>query len=71
LLLTAIRQAGSADPAAVLDALASIRRFDGVTGQLGYPAGSQIPVKAVTLLEIKGGDYRLVQQLLPAKTPAP
>ena len=71
LLLTAIRQAGSADPASVLDALASIRSFDGVTGQLGYPAGSQIPVKAVTLLEIQGGAYRLVQQLLPAKTPAP
>jgi branched-chain amino acid transport system substrate-binding protein len=71
LLITAIRRAGSADPQAVRNALAGIRRFDGVTGQLGYPAASRIPVKAVTLLRIEGGGYRLVQQLMPSKTPAP
>ncbi len=71
LLLTAVRQAGSSDPDAVHAALADIRSFDGVTGQLGYPDKSRIPVKAVTILEIKRGAYKLIQQLLPAATPAP
>ena len=71
LLITAIRHAASTDPEEVRNALASIREFDGVTGQLGYPADSRIPLKAVTLLGVEGGGYRLVQQLVPAKTPAP
>ena len=70
LLITAIRHAGSTDPAAVLSALAAIRGFDGVTGELSYPADSRIPVKAVTILKVEGGGYRLVQQLIPHKTPA-
>jgi branched-chain amino acid transport system substrate-binding protein len=71
LLITAIRDAGSADPAAVRKALAGIRGFDGVTGRLSYPADSRIPLKAVTLLAVKGGGYKLVRQLMPNKTPAP
>jgi branched-chain amino acid transport system substrate-binding protein len=71
LLLTAIRNAGSIDPEEVRSALAGVRGFDGVTGRLGYPDDSRIPVKAVTLLEIEGGNYRLVQKRMPHKTPAP
>ena len=71
LLLTAIRLAGSTNPEAVRNGLASIREFDGVTGQLGYQADSQIPVKSVTLLGIQGGAYKLVKQLMPERTPTP
>ena len=71
LLITAIRHAASTDPEAVRNALAGIREFDGVTGQLGYPADSRIPLKAVTLLGVEGGGYKLVQQRMPVKTPAP
>ncbi|UCG12014.1 MAG: ABC transporter substrate-binding protein [Deltaproteobacteria bacterium] len=71
LLLTAISHAGSTDPEAVRNALASIREFDAVTGQLGYQADSRIPVKSVTLLGVEGGAYKLVKQLMPDQTPAP
>jgi hypothetical protein len=38
---------------------------------LSYAGDSRIPVKAVTILGIEGGGYKLVQQLMPHKTPAP
>ena len=49
LLATAIRRAGSIDPAAVRNALAGIEAFTGVTGTLYYPPGSRIPVKSVSV----------------------
>jgi len=42
-----------------------------VPSSMGYPDKSRIPIKAVTILEIMRGAYRLIQQLLPAATPGP
>jgi len=71
LLLHAIAAAGSDEPAAVRQALAAVQDFEGVTGTLGYPDGSQIPRKAVSVLEVAGGTTRLARQLVPAVVPEP
>jgi branched-chain amino acid transport system substrate-binding protein len=71
LLMTAVAEAGSSDPDDVRQALSGIRRFQGVTGIISYPAGSRIPSKSVTILQIEQGQRRLVSQLLPARVPSP
>lgn len=71
LLIMAISEAGSPDPAKVLDALAGIREFEGVTGTMGYTPDNRIPRKSVTILQIEGGKRKLVRQLLPERVPPP
>lgn len=71
LIMAAVAKAGSASPDDVRRALSGIRQFQGVTGTISYPAGSRIPSKSVTILEIKQGRRRLVRNLLPAKVPSP
>jgi branched-chain amino acid transport system substrate-binding protein len=71
LLATAIREAGSIDPAAVREALAGIQDFTGVTGTMHYPPGSRIPVKSVSVLQIQQGNVTLLRQLTPEQVPAP
>jgi branched-chain amino acid transport system substrate-binding protein len=71
LLLDAIERAGSEDAVAVRRALAQTRGFDGVTGSISYAAGSRIPSKSVTILEIDRGSRRFVEQLVPARVPPP
>jgi len=71
LLMAAIAEAGSPEPADVLEALAGIRQFEGVTGTMGYAPGSRIPRKSVTILQIEGGNCKLVRQLLPERVPPP
>ena len=71
LLMMAISEAGSPDPAKVLDALAGIREFEGVTGTMGYTPDNRIPRKSVTILQIEGGKRKLVRQLLPERVPPP
>ena len=71
LLLAAIGQAETPDPEDVRKALAGIRRFKGITGTIGYSAGSRIPSKSVTILQVERGRLKLVRQLLPARVPPP
>ena len=71
LLAAAIARAQSADPAAVLEALAGIKRFEGVTGVIGYAAGSRIPRKSVSILRVQRGRLSLAQQMMPTKVPPP
>jgi branched-chain amino acid transport system substrate-binding protein len=71
LLMAAIRQAGSTDPAAVRQALGAIREFTGVTGTMRYPQGSRIPVKSVSVLQILDGAPVLFKVLVPEQVPAP
>jgi branched-chain amino acid transport system substrate-binding protein len=71
LLSAAITQAKSAEPAAALEALAGIERFEGVTGVIGYAAGSRVPRKSVSILRVERGRLSLAQQILPAKVPPP
>ena len=71
LITAAVAEAGSTDPDDVRRALSGIRGFQGVTGTISYTAGSRIPSKSVTILEIQQGRRRLVRNLLPAKVPSP
>jgi branched-chain amino acid transport system substrate-binding protein len=71
LLAAAIARAKSAAPDAVLDGLAGIKRFQGVTGVIGYISGGRIPTKSVSILRIEGSRRSLARQMVPAKVPPP
>ena len=71
LLMSAIRAAGSADPADVLQALGDIRDFTGVTGSLHYPQDSRIPTKSVSVLRIQDGASAFFRTLVPERVPPP
>ena len=71
LLIKARRIAGSNDPDEVRNALASIRNFEGITGTISFGAGSQIPNKSVTILEVKDGATALAAEVVPVNVPAP
>jgi branched-chain amino acid transport system substrate-binding protein len=55
LLADALRRAGSAEPAAIRDALAATRDFPMVTGTISYAPGRRIPVKPVAIVRIRDG----------------
>lgn len=65
LLADAIKQAGSADPKAIRDALAATDGFEGVTGKVSYKNGSRVPTKSVTILTVKDGKFAFVKEVLP------
>lgn len=71
LVMAAVTEAGSSDPDDVRRALSGIRQFQGVTGTISYPAGSRIPSKSVTILQIELGQRHMVRKLLPARVPPP
>jgi len=71
LIAVAIQKAGSDTPADVLAGLAAITDFDGVTGTISYPDGTQIPLKSVSIIQIDGGAYGLASEWTPAVVPEP
>jgi len=71
LVMAAVAEADSSDPDDIRRALSGIRRFQGVTGTISYPAGSRIPAKSVTILQVERGRSQLVGQLLPIRVPPP
>ncbi len=56
LAFQAIQAAGKIDRQAVRDALASITRYEGVTGDMQFK-GTGDPVKSAVILQIKGGKF--------------
>ncbi len=71
LLMAVVREAGSSDPEAVRRALGEIQQFEGVTGHMAFPPGSQIPLKSVAILAADAGTVRLVKQVIPERAPPP
>lgn len=71
LILAAVAEAGSSDPAAVLAALPNLPAFRGLTGTIRYENGSRIPTKSVTLLQVDSGMVSLAGQITPSHVPAP
>jgi branched-chain amino acid transport system substrate-binding protein len=55
LLVLAIKQAGSTEPAAVRTALESIKNYPGVTGSISYSPTQHIPKKDVTVVTFQNG----------------
>jgi branched-chain amino acid transport system substrate-binding protein len=57
LLVQAIKSAGKADTQAIRDALAAIREYKGVTGEMLFQAGSGDPRKGAVIMQIKDGKF--------------
>jgi len=71
LLAAAIVQAKSAAPGDVIESLAGIEGFEGVTGSIGFASGSGIPNKSVSILRIENGRRSLARVIVPMRVPAP
>ena len=71
LIINAIKRAGSTDPTAIRDALASTHGFQGVTGTINYPKGKRVPQKSVTIIKVVNGKFIFVKQVMPTEIPAP
>lgn len=65
LIADAIRRAGSTNPAAIRDALATTRDFQTVTGVISYPEGQRKPIKSVTIIRVQDGVYSFVTEIRP------
>jgi branched-chain amino acid transport system substrate-binding protein len=64
-LADAIGRAGSAEPAAIRDALAATDGFGGVTGTITYPEGQRKPNKSVTIIQVQDGVYSFAAEITP------
>lgn len=61
----AIQKAGSLDRKKILEAMAKIHQFRGVTGQFEYTAGNHDPAKSVVILTVKDGAFAYVTEVEP------
>jgi len=57
LLWQALQTAGKVDRQAVRDAMASIPKYEGVTGTMQFVEGSGDPIKSAVILQIKDGKF--------------
>jgi branched-chain amino acid transport system substrate-binding protein len=64
LLLAAVAQAGSLDRQKVRDALATISKFEGVTGTMKF-SGTGDPVKSAVIIQIKDGKFQYSTSVAP------
>ena len=64
LMAEAIKQAGSADPQKIQDALLNIKDFEGVTGKLSYDEKHN-PIKEVSIIEMVDGKQKLIKKMQP------
>jgi branched-chain amino acid transport system substrate-binding protein len=71
LLVDAIKRAGSMDAAALKKAIEATKDFPGITGNITFAAGSHVPQKGVTVIEVKEQKFTLAGEVVPEKVPAP
>jgi branched-chain amino acid transport system substrate-binding protein len=71
LMADAVKRAGSTESAAVKSAIESTTDFKGITGAITFSAGSHVPQKGVTVIDIEGGKFTLAGEVVPQKVPAP
>jgi len=64
LLFQAIKAAGKLDRQAVREALASITKYVGVTGEMQFK-GTGDPIKSAVILQIKGGEFKYFETARP------
>lgn len=69
----AITAADSTDPKTIRDAIAGLEDVEGVTGSITYAGTERMPLRAVALVRITGGEGELVTQGVPdaEDVPAP
>ncbi|MGB8873323.1 MAG: ABC transporter substrate-binding protein, partial [Desulfobaccales bacterium] len=64
LVLTAIAKAGVLDRQKVRDALASIERYEGVTGIMKFH-GTGDPIKSAVIIHVKDGKFKYYATVQP------
>lgn len=64
MLFQAIKSAGKIDRQAVRDALASITKYEGVTGTMQFK-GTGDPIKSAVILKIEGGQFKYFDSAKP------
>lgn len=64
MLLDSIKRAGTVDKAAIRDALAATKDFQGVTGKISIDE-KRNPVKSAVVLEMKAGKQNFVEKVTP------
>lgn len=69
----AVRVAGSDDPAAIRDAIAGLKDFEGVTGKITYAGTGRMPLRPVVLMRYEDGEAKYIATVIPdaADVPAP
>lgn len=70
-LAQAAKQAGSADPKKVLDAVLKLKDFQLATGKVTMDAKSRLPIKEVTLVKMDGKKFTFLETFTPEYIPAP
>lgn len=73
ILDAAVKAAASPRGRDLRDAIANLERVEGVTGPITYKGTAGMPVRAIALVEVKGGARSLVDAVVPeaSKVPAP
>lgn len=59
LIANAIETAGSAEPAAIREALAATRDYPAVTGAISYTRETMVPPKPVSIVAVQGGEFNV------------
>lgn len=67
----AVKAAGSTDPTAVRDAIDNLQDVQGVTGPITFKGQSRVPLKQVSLVQVKNGQLTLVLQEVPSASEVP
>lgn len=65
LIADAIERAGSAEPEALRKALSETREFEGVTGKVAYTRPTGVPAKAVSIISVHDGKYKVEEIWMP------
>jgi len=65
LIANALEQAGSAEGAALRDALAATKGYKAVTGEITYSRPSGVPVKGVSIISVHSGKYKVEEVWMP------
>ncbi|MEM8605997.1 MAG: ABC transporter substrate-binding protein [Myxococcota bacterium] len=65
LLVDAMKRAGSVDPAEVRAALAETTDYQGIVGPISYRNGSRVPIKPVSVIEVRDGEKTAVWTVTP------
>jgi len=67
----AVKVAGSADSAAIRTAIAGLKGFPGITGNITYAGTDGMPLRAVVLMRYKNGEPTYVETATPAPEDVP
>lgn len=65
LIADAITRAGSAEPKSLKESLAKTMGFKAVTGEISYTRPSRVPVKGVSIISVKKGEYNVEEIWFP------